>query len=811
MPGSPETRPALTDLIGIFALAFSTLVFELAYNKIVVVQNYGRLGYIVIGTALLGFAVSGVLLSCWSWLGRVASERLVMVSSLACGLSMLFAYLLTSVLPLDFTKFFDRPVSTVLCLAGWYVALTLPFFFAGLAICSLLGRGERGVGWLYGSDLVGAGIGAVLAVFAAAWLGGAGTVWAAAVICLVSAAIFSLGRSRLLVSTNVVLAVVLTVVGVWLVPQVGIVVHTPKRGYAEDRDGDSILLTRWSAISRIDVADRGDHRMIWFDAGSMQSHVFPFGGDVEQMPSALPMNSSGVLPYRMKQRDRVLVLASSGGKEVLWALAHGAKDVTAVELDPSVCDLVANELNVYLGGLFHHPSVSLVNEEGRSFVKRSPERYDVIQQLSAYSITMVTTGAAASADSYLLTVEAICDYYDHLSEDGILYLSKEHGPKLFATVLAACDRMGVDIEGRLYMEKGLNTYNYNALMLKRTPFTDAELSVLAEHVRRNNREVFHAPKRLWAMLGAEWEGAPPDPNGRSTVATLVSLGPEERARFIDGLPYVSTPPTDDRPFYHRVFPFLSRIDATLPGLPLEIQKLAKDARRFGPVPIGDVPSVAVLGEALLMAGLIIFVPLWRLRGGGTQSSGRLVMLVYFSLLGVGFIALEVILLQRFILFVGSPTIAMAIVLGSLLVFAGLGSAFLSPLVVDRPVLRIGVFALIGLLALVYGTQMEWMFGRWLGYGLLARCLLGVGMLLPLGLLLGVPFPVGLRFAGRADDRLVAWAWALNGYMTVIGTTGISIVIQFVGYRSMFLASGLVYVLAGVCMLSMGRRLGRPAR
>lgn len=167
MIDKPQGRPSWTDLVGMFWLAFATLVFELAYNKIVVVQNYGRLGYIVIGTALLGFAVSGVLLACNQRIREIDSERLFPVAALASGLFMLIAYLITSVVPLDFTRFFERPVLTAGSLACWYVALTLPFFFAGLAICSLLGRGERGVSWLYGADLIGAGFGAVVAVFAA--------------------------------------------------------------------------------------------------------------------------------------------------------------------------------------------------------------------------------------------------------------------------------------------------------------------------------------------------------------------------------------------------------------------------------------------------------------------------------------------------------------------------------------------------------------------------------------------------------------------------------------------------------------------
>ena len=126
---------------------------------------------------------------------------------------MLIAYLITSVVPLDFMRFFERPLRTAGSLACWYLALTLPFFFAGLAICSPLGRGVRGISWLYGADLIGAGFGAVLAVFAVSLLGGAGTVWAAAIVSLGGAAIFAVPQLRRPPRCAILLAGGLAVVG----------------------------------------------------------------------------------------------------------------------------------------------------------------------------------------------------------------------------------------------------------------------------------------------------------------------------------------------------------------------------------------------------------------------------------------------------------------------------------------------------------------------------------------------------------------------------------------------------------------------
>ncbi|HPU31077.1 MAG TPA: hypothetical protein PK184_00085 [Phycisphaerae bacterium] len=802
-----STRPGWTDLAGMFWLCFASLLFELTCNRVMFVQHYGHLGYVVIGTALFGFALAGVLYACSARVRAIRGDALVPACALLAALFMGVAYLVISFVPLDFTQFFRAKLATLAYLACWYVALTMPFFFVGLAIVSLLGRDEGGVGWLYGADLIGAGLGAVLSVPAIGLLGGAGAIWAAAAITALSAVVFAWKGTRPMLIGATVTTLVTAALGMVLAPRVGIIVHAPKRGFLQDRDAGRIIRTGWSSVSRIDVAEHDDHRMIWFDGGSMQSHMFPWSGQPDRLPESLPEPSSGTLPYALRPREHALVIAASGGKELLWALKYNTKRITAVELDPVVCDFVRGEYDAYLGGVFNLPNVTLINEEGRSFVRRSRDKYDVIQQNSAYAVGMVSTGAAAGMDSYLVTVEAIRDYLEHLTDEGVLCISRENGVRLFTTALHALESMGLEPRGRLYLERALNTYNNNLLLVRKTPFPREELSILADHVRATDRTVLFAPDEFYSILGADWAPSRPDPNGRQTLETIASLSAARRDAYYRSLPYVAEPATDDRPFYNRVTPILSRLDPDNATLPAEHREMAIDARKFGPIPVGDLPPVAVLGEAVLLAALVILLPLRLLgRVGGGGAGIHYIVLAYFSMLGVGFIALEVILLQRYILFLGSPAMATATVLGSLLVFAGLGSTILSPWVARDRRLGLAVFAGIGLIAFLYATGLEALFAACLKYSLPVRLVIGVLLMLPLGLLLGTPFPAGLRYAHRLNRRVVAWAWALNGYMTVIGTTGIAILIQFLGYRRMFLLGGAMYILAGICFLALSRRL-----
>lgn len=797
-PGSD--RVLWHDFIGIFMVSFAILAFELAYNKIVYVQHYGGLGYVVIGSALFGFAVAGVALTVSDRLRAVASEKLVPVCSLLAGVSMVAAYAMTNLIPLDFTAFFDRPVVTVLMLAVWYTALTLPFLFGGLAIASLLSRNAQSVSGLYAWDLIGAGLGAAVALPLMPYVGGGGLVWVAAVAAVGSAAVFAWRLPRLLVG-SLALGAVIAMVGYVVAPKFDVVVHTEKRGFTQDLEAGRIMYSQWSSLGRIDVADYlGGVGMIWFDGGSMQSHLKRYESDESSSDVAF----AGGMPYRLKKRNNVVILASSGGREVGWALQEGAGHVNAVELDPSIVDLVSHELDDYLGGLFNHPDVSLVNEEGRSFIRRSHERYDVIQQRSAYSVAMISSGGAASFDAYLTTVEAFIDYYEHLTDDGVISISKEHGVKLLVTVLEALDRMGVDPRERIYMEATPSpSYNHNLILIRKTPFPAEELQIIADEIVFRRSDVLYAPQALLDLLPEGYEPAVADPVGRELMGRLVGMDADEREALIETLPYHAKFATDDMPFFNKVNHYLSPVEDD--ALPLEYELFRESQLKFGPLPIDDLAKLVVLIEAGILSALVIFLPLRRV-GKVTGSLGglRWLILFYFSMLGAGFIALEVVLIQRFILFVGSPMVAIALVLGGLLVSAGFGSALLSKVTARRPGVMIGVFVLILLIAGLYALQMERFFTALLDLSFAMRCLVGLGVLFPLGLLLGAPFPTGLTYAHRLDTRVVAWGWALNGYMTVVGTTTVAIVIPYVGYSSMFLIGGAIYAIALLCFICMDR-------
>lgn len=804
-----------SHLAGMFLLCGGGLIFELAFNKIVGVQGYGRLGDIAIGTALFGYALAGVLYITVDRLRNIPTEKLVPRACLATGLAMVLAHLITSYVPLDFAKAFSDTTHTLVAAAVWYLALALPFFTASLAIVALLTEASKNgkrVGRLYGADLLGAGCGAVFTVAGISTMGGAGTLWFAGALCCVAGLLFAWTSSR---RTALVLGLGALTIGVGVVtiaPAIGIVVHASKRGFLDDLEAGRIIGTHWSAISRIDVAKRDKSYMIWFDGGSMQSRMLAKTADLSELELKAFHQSSTTLPYRLEPRKNALVIASSGGSQVRGAVHFHTEKVTAVEVDTAVVKHVKTTYNEWLDGLFNRPDVKLVNAEGRSFLRHSNELYDVIQIESAYSNDMLVTGAAGNYNSYLLTSEAIRDYWEHLTDDGVLFLAQAHGPRLFAQMLDALDKLGVDPKGRIYFEEGHLSLGGNVMLVRKTPFPENELDIIAAHVKTGEVPVFYAPDALWQKIGKNWQGKRPDKPLIAVCKEIASRQGAERIAFLKTLPYESLPTTDDKPFYNRYFPFFSQLpDPKEVKMPREIAYMAASGRQLGPVPISDVPPVVILIEAALLLLPIIVLPWRRFRKAGAKRSGPmakglLLEWIYFSTVGLGFISIEVVLARRFVLFFGSPTVALAVVLGGLLAFAGLGSSLLSPRLARA---KYGPFLSILLLVAVivgYAFGLDSVFAMFKGADALTRYAFGLLTLLPLGALMGIPFPTGLGIVSKGGEGRVAWAWAINGYSSVVATASIGIGIQIFGYRLLFFIGAGLYLVAGLCFALLANRM-----
>ena len=663
---------------GLFCLSLATLLLELVFTRVLAVANWYHFGFLVISMALLGFGTSGVVLTLWTRLReRVAVDHALAALSITFGGVTLVSYWLMQKIPFDpFELLVNR--KQLLFMPLYYLVVAAPFFCSGLAIGLLLFRGRDRVDRLYAADLLGAAVGCAAIAVVMPVFGGSGSVVVAAALGFLAAAVFGFNKSRPLAAAGVALMVLAFSFAFAADRLVPISVSASKWHPLRPTDRAPVY-TAWNTFSRVDVyqlpsaPEKGwptAGLSIMIDAGAGTGIGDLSGGIGEYLRSA-NYHPTGI-PYVGKAHPKVLILGSGAGREVLEALDFGARSVTAVDINPIINDIVARRMRTSLGGLFEQPEVKLVTEEGRSFVRRSEEKYDVIISIQTMTAAAVTSGALAMSENYMFTREAFADYLDHLTPDGVILITRgfDQIVKLFATAREVFEERGlgnpannlVAFEGPL-APFGHQLFN-QAFLFKKSPWTAEELRVLTErlgvgHPERwfgQSPEIYYSPGMsrtyikdhrsnydYWSALLAEVLTAP----------DLNAFYAAHREQF--------APATDDQPFFNQTIRW--------GGLrPVDFYHIFVTGTHRGIMgqPVAEVILIVMLFQASVIAFALIMLPLRRLARHGLQIARPWAFLLYFAGLGLGFIMIEIVFIQRFLLFLGEPVYTFAVVLAGLL-------------------------------------------------------------------------------------------------------------------------------------------------
>lgn len=805
--GSQTTNIRWQHYTGIFLLSLATLLLELALTRVLSVANWYHFGFLVISTALLGFGASGVTLSLWSSL----RDKTPLDHSLAC-LSLLFGFVslasfwLMQKIPFDpFWLLANRRQFVYMPL--YYLVLAAPFFCSGLAISLLLNRGGRAVNFLYAADLLGAGMGCAAVCVVMPAFGGSGSIVVAAMLGVLAALTFSSFRLSKLTLFGSLAAV--GMLGLAFVADQALPIRViPEKHHPLRPAGHSPIYTKWNTFSRIDVYDvpaapekgRPDpgFRSIIIDGGSAGTGMGDLSMGVRNFLAHAPQYRPVGLAYVGKEHPKVLIIGSGAGREVLEALYFGASSITAVEINPIINEIVTQRMRDHWGGLFEQPEVRLVTEDGRSFVRRSREKYDVIISVHTMSYAALSSGALSLSETYILTREAIEDYWNHLTPNGTLLITRPlfQIPKLFATTREMFDhlRLGSPADHLFAFKDVTEPFRHTnwleGFLLQKSPLQPDEVELMAKALGIGRNE-------SWGDTGPPEIYYSPFAGPRDGYqALLVNLAKSpDLERIYSSSGDLLQPATDDKPFFNQRRRWSS--------LRLGIRGVLSAGRR-GSVddPVAEVTLVVLLIQAVLVAGVMILVPLIRFNRQGLQITGRWAFLTYFAALGLGFILIEIVLLQRLSLFLGQPIYTFAVVLAGLLIFTGAGSYLAGHIqVVSRRTLS---YALLAVVAVILFTLVVTppILSLALGLALPWRIAVAVLVVAPLGIILGVPFSTGLRFVGDVAPPLVPWAWAVNGFFTVIGSVGAIILGMAFGFTSVLIIAAVCYTAAMIAIRSL---------
>jgi hypothetical protein len=795
VPASVPTR----TLLGVALISGSLLMTELSLTRIFSVTMYYHFAFMAISIALFGLSASGVYVFLMRDRWRdVATERLLAGHAFAFTLGTVVALfvLVRLRVGLSYTP------SNIALMSAVYVLSAVPFFAGGATISLAIARLSANINAVYAADLLGAGVGCLLLMPALNVLGAPGAIVAAAILGSVAAVLLG-GPATPVPWFRAMLGIIGVVAAAALTG--GFDVSTTK-----GHENHPVLFSKWNSFSRIGVYEQPygawslsekytgplpDTRLMDIDSAA-GTQILKFGGNLEDVAylqyelTALGyrlFGAPGVLPAAP---FNALVIGTGGGRDLLSALVFGAARVDGVEINPIIVnDVMRDRFRDYSGGVYDRPNVHVAVEDGRSYVRRTSARYDIIQASLVDTWAATAAGAYALSENSLYTVEAFDDYLDHLTDGGVLSISRWvfDGLRLISLAQEAGARRGWDPADRLAI---IQHDNVATFLLKKTPFTAAERRTLLDAADSLGFGVLYMPGTPAPSFG----------DNRDDYARL--MGAPDRHAFYAQYPLDVTPTTDDRPFFFHTTK-LRNHSFVAPILRLFGVQVERPANPGAWATGGLTALLVLLAISSFLVALFILAPL-AMTSRGALGPGWLRSLGYFACLGGAFMLIEVALLQRFVLLLGHPVYSLTVTLFSLLLGTGLGSV-LSRRIGDTQVRRAAIAACgaVAVVAILWGSVLPAIVQAAIAWPLPLRLALAVALMTPAGMLMGIPLPAGVRLLAATQPQLVAWAWGMNGALSVLGAILAVFIAMNWGFSVTLLCGAALYAVAAALA-------GRPA-
>ncbi|MBK9034501.1 MAG: hypothetical protein IPL61_25085 [Myxococcales bacterium] len=767
-------------LVGLGLICFANLLLSVLMTRVFSATMFYHFTFLAVALAMFGVAASGVYVFIHD--ARLRADPAVALRWAArwFGVATIAALIYALANPIDILFYYGTgKVPNFAPRQFWQLVLLVlvsaaPFFFSGVVVSLCLTIYTDNVNRVYFADLLGAAAATLVTGLLLKLLGGPNAVLVVAGLAFVS--------GHLLAPTR----------WTWVAPVVvlALIIVNARASFIEVPSGkgvaaEKVAFEEWNIFSRVTV-DQGGNIKIDASAAT-QIH------DLRKLRPGLQAVEITALAHAIFDggADRALVIGPGGGRDVLHALAAGAKDVTAVEINPIIGQRIMRERFAERSGrLYFDPRVHLVVDDGRSFVRRQAGRFDLIQASLVDTFAATAAGAFALSENTLYTVEAFADYYQHLTERGVVTMTRWHTgernetARLLLLAAAGLEAVGVPAgQARRHMiyvvapKLGLGT-----LIAKRGELTDAELDRVSNAAAQQGWTVAVSPRTSGAGLLERMLDAGPD-------GALVRSQAEDLS-----------PPTDDRPFF---FYFKKLGDLFSPS-----KKMSDPALWI----------LVSLGSVLVLALVFIVLPLVTraVRGDGPRSPeslrAKVLTLAYFGLVGFAFMAVEIGLLQRMTLFLGHPSYSLVVVLFGVLLATAFGAFFAERI----PTARLGAAMALGggallVLAGFYALALTGVIHGFIAHGLTVRIALALAFIAPAGLVMGSMVPGAVRVLGARGSLLVPWGWGVNGATSVLGSVISTVVAIYGGFSAVFWLGGLCYAAAGVAGLAMARvRVPGPA-
>jgi hypothetical protein len=778
---SSQSIPILVDrrllFAGIFLIALSGLVLEVSITRIFSAAIWYHFAFVAVSVALVGLGASGLVVQY-----RVNKLK----GKWAENLTIYSAWGITVFIPI--TLFVMHALaSQVIYLPLFMILFSVPFFLVGIIISAAFNAFASVAGRLYAADLIGASAGALLVVLFLVLTGGEGATLIVGLISAIGGTIFSriAKNPKKTVMSLIFIAFAISLIFLNHLTQIFAIPTDPTAQkdlpiYLRDHPGSKIVKTEWNSFSRIDVVEGGTGgeglvAKVFIDGGA-GTNIISWDGNIESRQGLSTWMQ--YLPFKMMQDAKVLVIGSGGGRDVVASLVSGSKDITSVEINPIIYETVKS-YGDRAGNVYSHEYVRSYVDEGRSFITRSSEMYDIIYVPFVDTWASVSSGGLSVSENFLYTLEGFQQYYDHLTERGKIVTVRWliDAPRFITTYAKLLEQNGIP-EDQLHRHLIMVTSDsytqdpsVTMVIFSKSPFTDEEISFLSQSFSQYNYKPILVPGQVM----------------QEPYSALLR-GEVNLDQFYDMFETKVYPVTDDNPYF------------------LSFEK---------PLP----RAVEVLLYASIgIVAIFLLVPFAWIRrrrekeiDAKKSEIGIATMIPYFAALGVGFILIELALLQKLILLMGNPTMTFALLLFTLLMSSGAGSLLSSRIAKSNMKNLVFVIGGIAGLGILYVLFLPPIIYSTIAQPFEVKAAVSIAILAPIGFLMGMPLPTGMRLLKVHRPDYIPWMWAVNGAFSVLGAV-LAIALGILYGSSLAMGLGiLIYLIAlGISFASKKKTITQVA-
>lgn len=755
--------------LGVFLTSLAVLALEVILNRMFALTFWYHFAFIILSIALFGISVGGLLVYFTNFLVK----KFVPVVLAVCAIGLAFAIPLVllgiNAIPLEMNLVATSARQQEL-FKNFFLLLIIPFVLGGYIFSSLFENYSEQINKIYFFDLLGGGIGccAVLLIFPGN--GPMLTAFMIMVVVIIAAACFAAKQHWLLAIPVLLLLIVSWMVVYPQLRNVEIRVSKDKRNLAVL--GKKVF-SKWDNFGYVAIHQKaGGPQAVTVDYTCF-TYLYPLK-NIQEIGRYHQVFDSHLYPYLIKKApDDIAIVGVGAGLDVLLALSEGVKNIYGAEFNSTVYQLYREKLRAF----DRLPNVHVNFDEGRFFIRSSPRKYDVMIFDNAISQVAVSSGSFTLAESYLYTVEAMLDYLTHLKKDGVIYFSSPYidGRRFVTVIREAFHQLGWDREfpkSIIVTDDPTTPYAYSRsyekvkILVKNGAFTRAETAAVRQYIFSMKHRLLYSPYTYLNTL----------------IERLIRTDDIEREYILSDTEI--RPSTDDWPF------FSQRVKAYSEDFSRGVQQV----REFYVQPF--IMLKQITSQVVLYCLLFLLLPLLFLNIKGLRKlPNKVGTLLYFSALGMGFMLMEVVMMQKYTLLLGHPVFVFAVVLASLLISSGIGSMVAKYIESPYRAIRLGLLGIIGstiaaaLIVGFFGTAI-------IGLSLVWRLIIIILLVAAAGLFMGFMMPSGIRVV-REVENAIPWLWSINGIFSVLASFIAIYVSVLYGYNIVFALSIAVYTIGAL--------------